>query len=110
MRKGSRLARLFGVSVAEGTELYRPSAERIERSRMRAFQRFVEREHGLSFASYAELWRWSVTEVEAFWSALAAFFDVRFHSPPVRVLGGAMPVVRWFEGATLSYAEHALRG
>jgi acetoacetyl-CoA synthetase len=98
------------VSVVEGTELYRPSVERIESSRMRAFQRFVEAKHGTSFASYAELWRWSVTEVEAFWSSVAAFFDVRFHAPPVRVLSGTMPGVRWFEGATLSYAEHALRG
>jgi acetoacetyl-CoA synthetase len=98
------------VSVAEGTELYRPSAERIDRSRMRAFQRFVEGKRGLAFASYGELWRWSVTEVEAFWSDLAEFFDVRFHTPPVRVLAGKMPSVHWFEGAMLSYAEHALRG
>jgi acetoacetyl-CoA synthetase len=98
------------VSIVEGTELYRPSAERVEQSRMRAFQRFVERERGLSFASYAELWRWSVTEVEAFWRDLASFFEVHFYSPPTRVLTGKMPSVRWFEGATLSYAEHALRG
>jgi acetoacetyl-CoA synthetase len=98
------------VGIAEGTELYRPSAERIEGSRMRAFQRFVEVKRALSFASYAELWRWSVTEVEAFWSDLAEFFEVRFHAPPRRVLRGAMPEVHWFEGATLSYAEHALRG
>jgi acetoacetyl-CoA synthetase len=98
------------VSVVEGTELYRPSAERVQGSRMRAFQGFVEAKRGLSFASYAELWRWSVTELEAFWSDLAEFFEVRFHAPPLRVLRGAMPDVHWFEGATLSYAEHALRG
>jgi acetoacetyl-CoA synthetase len=98
------------VSVVEGTELFRPSTERVENSRMRAFQRFVERKHGVPFANYAELWRWSVTDVEAFWSDVAEFFEVRFHARPVRVLSGTMPDVRWFEGATLSYAEHALRG
>jgi acetoacetyl-CoA synthetase len=71
------------VSVVEGTELFRPSAERVESSRMRAFQRFVEAKRGVSFASYGELWRWSVTDVEAFWSDVAAFFDVRFHAPPL---------------------------
>jgi acetoacetyl-CoA synthetase len=98
------------TKVNEGTELFRPSPERMAASRLAKFREYLEREHGLRHTSYQELWRWSVTDVAAFWAALAAFFDVKFHTPPTRVLSGRMPNARWFEGATLNYAEHALAG
>jgi acetoacetyl-CoA synthetase len=101
-------ARVSTKSVPEGTLLWTPPPERVEASRLRAFERFLEREKGLRFASYDELWRWSVRDVDAFWSALAEYFAVRFHSPPRAVLEGTMPTARWFPGATLNYAEHVL--
>lgn len=61
--------------------------------------------------SYADLWRWSVEDLEGFWSAVAQDLGVRWHERPERALAGgdrAMPGARWFPGATLSYAEHAL--
>ena len=52
----------------------------------------------------------SVADVPAFWSALADFFDVTFHDRAQEVLPEeVMPGARWFPGATLNYAEHALR-
>ena len=64
-------------------------------------------EHG--FADYAALHRWSVTDLDGFWQAATAFTGVRWHDAPDRMLeGGQMPGVRWFPGATLNYAEHAL--
>jgi acetoacetyl-CoA synthetase len=71
--------------------------------------RFARR-HG--HASYADLWSWSVEDLEAFWAAVADDRDVIWHDAPERVLAGgdrSMPGARWFPGATLSYAEHALR-
>ncbi|MEN3273151.1 MAG: acetoacetyl-CoA synthetase, partial [Actinomycetota bacterium] len=54
---------------------------------------------------------WSVGDLEGFWAAVADFTDVRWRTPPARVLADrAMPGARWFPGAALSYAEHALRG
>ncbi|HEX7302872.1 acetoacetate--CoA ligase [Lentzea sp.] len=65
---------------------------------------------GHDFPDYESLWEWSVSDLEGFWGAIAEYFDVRFHSAPERVLGSAeMPGARWFPGATLNYAEHALR-
>ena len=96
--------------VTEGTLLWEPPRERVEASRLRAFEQFLARTRGLRFASYEELWRWSVGDVRAFWSALAEFFAVRWHAPPGSVLEGSMPDARWFPGATLNYAEHALAG
>jgi acetoacetyl-CoA synthetase len=95
-------------SVKEGTLLWTPSPERAEASRLRAFERFLERERGVGFSSYEELWRFSVDDLPAFWRALARFFEVRWHAPPTTVLEGSMPDARWFPGATLNYAEHAL--
>ena len=61
-------------------------------------------------ASYAALHRWSVTHLEAFWHAVTDWFGVRFSSPPRAVLADpVMPGARWFPGARLNYAEHALR-
>ncbi|HEX2264114.1 MAG TPA: acetoacetate--CoA ligase, partial [Pseudonocardiaceae bacterium] len=58
---------------------------------------------------YDELWRWSVADLEGFWGAFAEFAGVRFHTAPQRVLADiSMPGARWFPGATLNYAEHAL--
>jgi acetoacetyl-CoA synthetase len=71
--------------------------------------RFAQR-HG--HPSYGDLWAWSVEDLEGFWSAVVEDRDVVWHERPERVLAGGdrtMPGARWFPGATLSYAEHALR-
>jgi acetoacetyl-CoA synthetase len=69
------------------------------------------REHkGVDAHEYAALHEWSVTDLDGFWSAVAEFLDVRFHTPPTAVLGSReMPGAQWFPGATLNYAEEALR-
>jgi acetoacetyl-CoA synthetase len=65
---------------------------------------------GRSFAGYEELRAWSVTELEAFWESVWRYFDVRSHAPYQTVLEArTMPGARWFPGAQLNYAEHALR-
>jgi acetoacetyl-CoA synthetase len=95
--------------TVEGRLLWEPSAERVAKSRLSAFATWLAAERGLKFESYAALWRFSVEELEAFWLAVAEYFGVRFHSPPRAVLEGKMPAAHWFPGATLNYAEHALR-
>ena len=90
--------------------LWRPTQERIDRAPITRFRRWLSQHRGLEFDDYESLWRWSVTELEAFWQAIADFAEVRFHSPPGRILSQRkMPGARWFEGATLNYAEHLLR-
>ncbi|MEO6083478.1 MAG: acetoacetate--CoA ligase [Umezawaea sp.] len=95
---------------AEAELLWRPDPNRVADSRMAAFRDWLRAERGLDFADYDELWTWSTNDLEAFWSAIADFFDVAFHTPPTRTLGSSsMPGAEWFPGATLNYAEHALR-
>ena len=90
--------------------LWTPSPERIERATLTRFQRWVEETEGLRFGAYEELWRWSVAELDRFWSSVAEFFDLRFSEPPERVLGRReMLGAEWFPGARCSYAEHIFR-
>ncbi|MCE3551060.1 acetoacetate--CoA ligase [Pseudonocardia sp. RS11V-5] len=91
-------------------ELLRPVADDVrETTEIGRFLGRLERERGLTFEDYASLHRWSVDDPEAFWSAIAAYFGVRFATPPERVLGRReMPGAEWFPAATLNYAEHAV--
>ena len=66
---------------------------------------------GLPLSDYDALWRYSTEDLSGFWSSLADFVDVQWHSTPAAVLDEyRMPGAQWFPGATLNYAEHALRG
>jgi acetoacetyl-CoA synthetase len=97
--------------MSEPEVLWTPSAERIERSLMTRYQRWLAEEKGLKFDDYAALWRWSVDDLEAFWGSIVSYFDILFSSEPERVLGDAsMPGAEWFPGARVNYAEHIFRG
>ncbi|ASW53713.1 acetoacetate--CoA ligase [Plantactinospora sp. KBS50] len=93
-----------------GEVLWRPSEEVRERSRIGHYLRWLRTERGLDLGSYDELWRWSVSDLDAFWRSIWDYFQVLAHTPAERTLAGdTMPGVRWFPGARLNYAEHVLR-
>ena len=91
--------------------LWQPSAERIGKTRMDAFRRFVNQRHGLNLHDYPALHQWSIDQRESFWQAIVDVFDVSFHQPAECVLreGPQMPSAQWFPGATLNFAEHLLK-
>ncbi len=91
--------------------LWRPSAAVVEAARLTDYCRFLQATRGLEFPGYAELWDWSVRELEAFWASLWEYFGVRASRGYDAVLADrAMPGARWFPGAQLSYAEHVFAG
>jgi acetoacetyl-CoA synthetase len=99
------------VSAATGELLWEPSPELVERSRLSEFMRWLERERGLSFAGYQELWQWSVDDLEGFWSAVWEFFGVQADGDPSPVLASReMPGAQWFPNTSLNYAEHVFAG
>jgi acetoacetyl-CoA synthetase len=90
--------------------LWSPPPDVRTRTRMGQFMDWLTRARGLSFDGYEDLWRWSVDDLSGFWSAIWEFFGVISHAPYDEVLSDAsMPGAVWFRGATLNYAEHALR-
>jgi acetoacetyl-CoA synthetase len=95
--------------MSSSPPLWRPSAERIARAGITRYRAFLEQRHGLRFPDYESLWRWSVDELETFWESVLQHYQIRLHTPYTRVLDRrVMPGAKWFEGATLNYAEHAL--
>src|SRR5258705_74760 len=93
-----------------GELLWTPPGDALERTRVGDFIRFLERTRGLRLTGYAQLWQWSVDDLAGFWSAVWDYFDVIAHAAPTSVLADpTMPGARWFEGATLNYAENVLR-
>ncbi|MCP9988813.1 acetoacetate--CoA ligase [Streptomyces sudanensis] len=91
--------------------LWQPDRDRIASAAVTRFQAWAAERHGApADGGYPALHRWSVDHLDTFWQAVAEWFDVRFGTPGTRVLGDrAMPGAQWFPGATLNYAEHALR-
>jgi acetoacetyl-CoA synthetase len=96
--------------MTEGQLLWTPSADTVEKSHVMRFIAWLERERGLTFADYEALRAWSVSDLEGFWSAIWAFYDVHAERPYDRIIEGReMPGARWFVGSRVNFAEHMLR-
>jgi len=96
------------LDAVEPDVLWRPDPD--HRGHLARFTDWLREHRGVEAREYAALHEWSVTDLDGFWSAVAEFLDVRFHTPPTAVLGSReMPGAQWFPGATLNYAEEALR-
>jgi acetoacetyl-CoA synthetase len=99
------------VTVRAAEKLWEPSAEMVAAARMTEYMRWLAAERGLHFGSYDELWRWSVFDLEAFWSSIWDFFDVQADGSRESALGRReMPGAKWFAGTRLNYAEHVFAG
>jgi acetoacetyl-CoA synthetase len=98
------------TGLPAGELLWTPRSDARESTRLGQYMQWLERERGLSFTDYGALWRWSVDELEQFWSSIWDYFEVVSDGKPEVVLESAtMPGARWFPGARLNWAEHALR-
>ncbi len=91
--------------------LWQPEAKDIEQSRLHAFRKWLKAHKNIDAGEYELMWQWSVDHADQFWLALTEFFQVKFHSPFQTVMSkDLMPGTKWFEGATLNYAEHIFLG
>ena len=84
-----------------GELLRRPAADVRESTEIGRFLTWLERARGLRFDGYDDLHRWSVTDLDGFWSAdLGATSASALTLPYERVLGRReMPGAEWFPGA-----------
>jgi len=89
--------------------MWAPSPERVERANMTRYLQWLGDRRGLRFASYDELWRWSVEDLDGFWTSVWEFFEVGGPTPSPALAERRMPGARWFPGATLNLAELSLR-
>ena len=85
--------------------LWEPSQERREASLLWHFMQSAP----AKFETYADVHRWSLDEMEAFWAHFWEFSGLRASRGYDTVLvEPAMPGARWFPGAHLNYAENLL--
>ena len=90
--------------------LWTPPPARVERSNLRSFQTRVEARIGRRFASYTDLWRWSIDERAPFWRAAWDFCELIGEPGPAPwLVDDRMPGARFFPAGRLSYAENLLR-
>ena len=77
---------------------------------IRLYQQWLAEQRSLHFDSYDALWRWSTTELDAFWQSIWDCFDLRSPTPHTAVLEkNVMPGARWFPGAQFNYAQQVFR-
>jgi acetoacetyl-CoA synthetase len=97
LRRGGAAAKLAGMSAPHIPQI-------------RLYQDWLKQHRGLSFDSYDALWRWSTTDLRAFWQSIWDYFEVRSPTPHTSVLAEeTMPGARWFEGAQANYAHQVFR-
>ena len=86
-----------------------PAAKNL--TRISRYLRWLRQQYKLDFSHYDELYQWSIEKPADFWESIWKYFKIKSYTPYTRVLSDDdMPHARWFEGATLNYAEHILNG
>ena len=77
---------------------------------IRRYQNWLRDTRGLAFDSYHDLWRWSTTDLDAFWQSIWDYYQVESPTPHTAVLANnVMPGAVWFPGAQTNYAHQVLR-
>ena len=90
--------------------LWSPSTDRIEKSNLVQFIRWLKEKKNLPVDGYRALWEWSVDHYEDFWESLLDYFEIQYDGKYDRVTNGKpMPETQWFEGIRINYAEHIFR-
>ena len=85
------------------------SDELCEKSNLRKYIGWVNREYGKDFAKYEELRQWSIKNISDFWESILRYFNVKTEGSYSKVLNTEeMPGNKWFEGLKLNYAENNL--
>ncbi len=87
--------------------LWKPSEERVQSTLLEKFMKSLPSK----FDSYHELHKWSIENIEDFWSYFWNFSGIKYSRKYDSVLKNPrMPGAKWFEGAELNYAENLLSG
>jgi acetoacetyl-CoA synthetase len=96
--------------MAAEAPLWTPTQNQIDAAPLTAFTKAAATRTGTSFASYAELHRWSVEDREGFWGLLWDFCGiVGDKGERVLIDGDKMPGASFFPDATLNFAENLLK-
>ena len=77
---------------------------------IRLYQNWLKENRGISFDNYDALWRWSVTDLNAFWQSIWDYFDLQSPTPhDAALVRNTMPNAQWFVGAQTNYVQQVFR-
>jgi len=112
------------VALSEGLLIWNPEPKPPRYSELDRFLDYLKHNCGLEFGNYTELWKYSVTETEAFWDLCWRYFDVVGHRPPALynahppiarelyplvLTNHDMPGFRFFKDSSINFTENAYR-
>ncbi|MHB8694116.1 MAG: acetoacetate--CoA ligase [Solirubrobacteraceae bacterium] len=96
---------MYNAAKNEPKPLWTPSAAMVDASEMGAWL------EELGLEDYDALWRWSVEDIERFWTRVWERYGVIADGDPSTVLADAsMPGAQWFPHVSLSLPEHIFAG
>jgi acetoacetyl-CoA synthetase len=79
-------------------------------AQIRLYQNWLAEQRGLRFESYDSLWRWSTTDLNAFWHSIWDYFDLQSPTPyQAALVENRMPGAQWFTGAQVNYVQQVFR-
>ena len=92
------------------TKLWEPSNDDIKYSYLNTFKNNINEKYQLELDSFSDIHHWSVTELDSFWKEAANFLNIKFIQEPNEVISNnSMPGTKWFDGASLNYAQNCLK-
>lgn len=91
-------------------KLWSPSATFVKHANLNRYLQWLQNHYQLRFSNYGSLWQWSISHPSDFWKSIWEFFEVKSYTPYNEIMSeDPMPHTKWFEGATLNYADHIFR-
>lgn len=88
--------------------LWTPSQEQIDATNITTFRNAVNERFTLKLETYDDLHAWSIENSSDFWAFYAEYAGIDLSSATQIISDEAMPHTKWFEGASLNYAQHIL--
>ena len=91
--------------------LWEPSLEFIKSTNIYKFKKHINKKYNLSIDSYSSLYKWSIENIEEFWSEVWDFSDIKHSKSYNKVLTTSENMIesKWFDGAKLNFAENVLK-
>ena len=92
-------------------KLWNPSKQSVENSNMFIFQEHINFKYDLSIASYSELHKWSIDNIDIFWKEVWDFSKIIYSKPysNVMISNNNIWETIWFSNSKLNYAENLLK-
>jgi len=89
-------------------KMWSPDKELIESSNMFQYMQWVNQTYQVDLKKYQDLWEWSTTQTELFWTSILRFYNIQYSGSFDEVLSvnTQMHETKWFQGISLNYAEH----